>query len=84
VWVKKSVPAATTRRERIEGEYVGVGEGRRRDMSSLYSDSTDSTAKSTLPLLRRSAPILHSFRKFLSHVFCGGSKIAKKSKIRKY
>ena len=34
VWVKKSVPAATTRRERVEGERVGVGEGRRRDMSS--------------------------------------------------
>lgn len=34
MWVRKSVPAATTRRERVEGEKVGVGEGRRRDMSS--------------------------------------------------
>jgi hypothetical protein len=34
VWVKKSVPAATTRRERVEGERVGVGDGRRRDMSN--------------------------------------------------
>jgi hypothetical protein len=34
VWVRKSVPAATTRRERAEGESVGVGEGRRRDMSN--------------------------------------------------
>jgi hypothetical protein len=33
VWERKSVPAATIRRERIEGECVGVGEGRRRDMS---------------------------------------------------
>ena len=34
MWVRKSVPAATTRRERVEGERVGVGEGRRRDMSN--------------------------------------------------
>jgi hypothetical protein len=32
--MRKSVPAATTRRERIEGECVGFGEGRRRDMST--------------------------------------------------
>jgi len=32
VWVRKRVPAATTRRERVEGEGVGVGEGRRRDI----------------------------------------------------
>ena len=34
MWVRKRVPAATTRRERVEGEGVDVGEGRRRDMSS--------------------------------------------------
>src|SRR6266852_5241387 len=28
--------------------------------------------------------LLHSFRKFISRVFCGGSKIVKKKKIRKY
>lgn len=39
MWVKKSVPAATTRRERVEGKRVGVGEGRRRDMSGKQQPS---------------------------------------------
>ena len=39
--MRKSVPAATTRRERVEGESVGVGEGRRRDMSSAKHPPLD-------------------------------------------
>ena len=31
--VRKRVPAATTRKERVEGDGVGVGDGRRRDMA---------------------------------------------------
>jgi hypothetical protein len=35
-WVRKSVPAATTRRERLEGENVGVGDGERRDSTHKH------------------------------------------------
>ena len=54
MWVRKRVPAATTRRERVEGEGVGVGE-----VGGENGHKVEAALHSAAPL-RLSAPFLAS------------------------